>query len=111
MTFPTPHTVSHSVFNGTGVDELGNDVESWAEPVDVRVIGWHASLVETVEGHTSRVVSDIDLLTPPGLAVSVRDKFTLDGDLFEVVEFQDCTKGFHGWQPGNVVKLRKVTGN
>ena len=112
MTFPTPFTVSHEVFNGTGVDDLGNDVEAWASPVPAKVIGWYSSAIETLLGHTSRVVADIDLLIPPTLEVSVRDRFSLpnDADTYEVVAIEDYTHGFHQWQPGLVVKLKKATG-
>jgi len=112
MTFPTPFTVGHAKFTGTGIDNLGNDVETWASPVDVAVIGWHASFLETLAGHTSQVESDIDLMIPPTLTVSVQDRFSLPGynHLFEVVAIEDYNHGFHQWKPGSVVKLKKVTG-
>lgn len=112
MTFPTPHTVGHAKFTGIGEDDLGNDIETWAEPVDVAVIGWYASMLETLAGHTSRVVSDIDLLIGPDLTVSVRDRFFLPGteEPFDVVAVEDYNHGFHQWRPGSVVKLKLVTG-
>lgn len=112
MTFPTPFTVQQQVFNGTGEDDLGNDVPTWANPEPVKVIGWYSGSVETLLGHTSRVVADIDLLIPPTLVVTVRDRFTLPGDpdVYEVTAIEDYNHGFHGWKPGCVVKLRKVTG-
>lgn len=112
MTFPTPHVVRHEVFTGTGVDSLGNDVETWAAPVDVSVIGWYSSLVEVLAGYTSRTVSDIDLLVPPGVVVSVRDRVFLPGEdhVYEVVAVEDYNHGFHGWTPGGVVKLKRVQG-
>ncbi|WP_165692527.1 hypothetical protein [Mycolicibacterium conceptionense] len=55
--------------------------------------------------------SDIDLLIPPTFAVTVQDRFTLpDTGTFEVVGIEDCNRGFHGWQPGSVIKLRRITG-
>lgn len=112
MTFPTPWTVQHEVFTGVGEDpDTGNDVETWADPVDRKVIGWHASYLETLGGHTSQVDSDIDLLIPPALAVGVQDRFSLpDAGSFEVVGVEDSNHGFHGWQPGSVVKLKRITG-
>ncbi|QRY51733.1 hypothetical protein [Mycolicibacterium septicum] len=112
MTFPTPWTVGHHVFTGTGQDDLGNDIETWASPVNVKVIAWYASMLETLAGHTSQVDSDIDLLVPPSLQVSVQDRFTLPSfdQPFEVVAFQDYCHGFHQWQPGNVAKLKRVDG-
>ena len=32
VTFPTPYVVQQQVFTGTGEDDLGNDVETWAAP-------------------------------------------------------------------------------
>ncbi|AID58827.1 hypothetical protein PBI_GAIA_7 [Mycobacterium phage Gaia] len=112
MTFPAPHVVGHHVFTGVGEDELGNDVETWAEPVDVNVIAWYASMLESLAGHTSRVESDIDLLIPPDSAISIHDKIILPGfeKPFRVMAIEDCCHGFHQWQPGNVAKLKQVTG-
>ncbi|HOY80571.1 MAG TPA: hypothetical protein PLB92_00390 [Rhodoglobus sp.] len=118
-TFPTPYTVIHKVFNGTGEDDLGNDAETWSDGVEVSVIAIQSGMVENVNGHTSRVVADVDMAVPPDLRVTVRDRFTLpypfnDPDdvndkPYEVVALEDGL-GFHGWRPGYVVKLRKVTG-
>ncbi|MEN4400009.1 hypothetical protein [Mycolicibacterium conceptionense] len=118
--FPTPHTVRHAVFNRDGVDGMGNDAETWADPVDVKVIAYRASSEETLNGHTSRVVADVDMAIPPALTVSVRDRFTLappfndpndpEDKPYEVIGIEDANHGFHGWQPGSVVKLKRVTG-
>jgi len=112
MTFPTPWTVSHEVFTGWGEDpDTGNDVPTWADPVDRKVIGWSASYLETLDGHTSRVESDIDLLIPPTFTVSAQDRFNLpDTGQFDVVAVEDSNHGFHGWKPGSVVKLKRITG-
>lgn len=112
MAFPTPHAVGHLVFNGSGEDDLGNDAESWSDSVSVNVIAWQASSVENVNGYTSRVVSDIDMAVPPTLDVTVRDRFLLPGDAepYEVVAIEDANHGFHGWRPGSIVKLKKVSG-
>lgn len=112
MAFPTPHTVGHSVFTGTGENDLGNDEESWADSVDVKVIAYQASQSENINGYTSRVVADIDMAIPPDLVVSVRDRFILPDieDPFEVIAIEDANHGFHSWTPGSVVKLKLVTG-
>ena len=112
MSFPTPHTVGHKVFTGIGEDDLGNDRETWADPVAVEVIAYQISQAENLNGYTSRVVADIDMAVPASLAVSVRDRFILPGEEkpFEVVAIEDANHGFHGWTPGSVVKLKKVTG-
>ena len=110
MTFPTPHTVQHSAFNGVGVDSLGNDVESWDTPVSVKVIAYGESAVESRTGYSSRVVSDVDMAVPPSLKVSVRDRFVLPAGEYEVVGIEDANHGFHQWTPGYVVKLNRVSG-
>lgn len=109
--FPTPFTVQHAVFTGTGEDDLGNDEPGWADPVEVKVIGWGSGSVESLNGHTSRVVADIDMSVPPTLTVGLQDRFILPGTgLCEVVAVDDWNHGFHQWQPGFVVKLNRVSG-
>lgn len=111
--FPTPHTVGHAVFTGTGEDpDTGNDVELWADPVPVKVIAYQPSQVENVNGYSSRVVSEIDMAIPADLVVSVRDRFTLPGfpGPCEVSAIEDANYGFHGWKPGSIIKLKVVTG-
>lgn len=112
MAFPAPHTVGHQVFTGTGEDDLGNDIETWAAPVNVKVIAYQSAMAENINGYISRVVADVDMATPPDLVVSVRDRFILPDDEkpFEVVAIDDANHGFHQWEPGNVVKLKRVTG-
>lgn len=114
LTFPALIPVSHKVFTGTGEDSLGNDVETWAAAVTVNVIAFQPSSAENVNGYSSRVVAEVDMAVPPTLAVTVRDRFALpgyaDADTFEVVAIEDANHGFHGWKPGNIVKLKKVTG-
>lgn len=112
MSFPTPHTVTQLVFNGIGQDGLGNDVETWAAGIAVQVIAYQSSRAENVNGYTSRVVADVDMAVPATLVVSVRDRFVLPGEegAFEVTAIEDANHGFHGWKPGSVVKLKKVTG-
>lgn len=112
MSFPTPHTVTHLVFNGDGEDDLGNDTEGWANGVPVQVIAYQSTQAENINGYTSRVVADVDMAVPATLVVSVRDRFVLPGvdAPYEVTAIEDANHGFHGWTPGSVVKLKKVTG-
>jgi hypothetical protein len=102
------------VFNGSGTDDLGNDAESWAAATNVRVIAIQPSAVESVNGYTSRVVSDVDVAVPAGTVVSVRDRLTLPVGFgpgaFEVVAVEDANYGFHQWNPGTILKLKRVTG-
>ena len=114
MTFPTPWIVQQEMFTGTGEDELGNDVDAWAAPVDVKAIAIQPSSVENINGYSSRVVADVDVAVGPGEVVSLRDRFTLPAGfgpgVFEVVAVEDATYGFHQWAAGIILKLRRVTG-
>lgn len=112
MTFPALIPVRHAKFNGSGEDDLGNDAEAWSTAADVKVIAYQSSVAENLNGYTSRVVADVDMAVPPTFAVSIRDRFYLPGvtDPFEVVAIEDANHGFHGWQPGSIVKLKAVTG-
>lgn len=114
MSFPTPNPVQQLAFTGGGQDILGNDIVGWAEPVQVHVICYQPSQVESVSGYTSRVQSDVDMAVPPWLPVSVRDRFVLPGwgdEPFEVAAVEDACHGFDPtFQPGSIVKLKRVTG-
>ena len=118
--FPAIVPVQHMVFDGDGEGDLGKDAEDWADPVAVLVIGIQSGQAENVNGHTSRVVADVDMAVPPELHVTVRDRFMLpypfndpslgdDDKPYEVVAIEDGL-GFHGWRPGYVVKLMRVSG-
>ena len=114
MTFPLAQTVQHLVYDGTQRDSRGNVIDSWADPVDVQVYGWHISNTHEpqIAGH-DRVLVDAQVLTPPGFVPSPKDKFLLpgrDGEYQVIGETEDFNHGPFGWQPGNRVNLRKVTG-
>ena len=108
-TFPTPHTVLHEVYAGMGEDDMGNDVPTFEDPVERKAICWQPHWIETLEGHTSRVEADVDLLMPK-VPVSLIDRFTLNGEVFETVGVKDFTTGPYQWEPGIVVELKRVTG-
>jgi hypothetical protein len=112
--FPTPWLIRQEVFTGTGEDELGNDVQGWAAPADVRAIAIQPSSVENINGYSSRVVADVDVAVPSTVTVGVRDRFTLPdafgAGAFEVIAIEDASYGFHQWQAGIILKLRRVTG-
>ena len=114
VTFPTPWTIRQERFTGAGVDDLGNDAESWSAPVDVKAIAIQPSSVENINGYTSRVVADVDVAVPSGTAVSAQDRFTLPeafgAGVFEVAAIEDASHGFHQWPAGIIVKLRRVQG-
>ena len=108
MTFPLAHTLTREPYTGATQSGLGNTVPTFGAPVSVRV---YAVAPHTVEqGSTSLTetqVADLDVFAPK-MAVSLKDRFTIDSDRYEVVGVQDWTKGFQGWEPGIVIELRRV---
>ncbi|WP_237079640.1 hypothetical protein [Mycobacteroides abscessus] len=46
----------------------------------------------------------------PSMQVDLVDRFVVNGLLYEVVGTRDNDGGFHGWKPGVIVELKRVTG-
>jgi hypothetical protein len=113
--FPKRFKVIHTPCVGAGEDGMGNDVPLFGDPVPRKVYGWSTHNAEKLGESTSRDVAEIDLAMPPA-RVGLQDRFDLldpddpDTRPYEVVEVRDRTKGFHGWRPGIVVELKRVTG-
>lgn len=87
---------------------LGNTIRGFGDPVSVQVISIAPHTVE--EGLTTTTeteVADLDVRMPK-TAVNLKDRFVVDGQDFEVIAVKDWTRGFHGWEPGIVVELRRV---
>ncbi len=63
---PTPYVVGLIVHaNMTHTDDgYGNQIESWAEPVDFPVCGWQTSTKETHEQGRDKSLIDLELLVP-----------------------------------------------
>lgn len=109
MTFPLRHTLTHTPYTGDTEDALGNTVPGYGTSVQRKAFAIQPHTVE--QGSTTLTqtqVADLDVFMPE-TAVSLKDRFEIGGDSFEVVGVQDWTKGFHGWEPGIVVELQKVT--
>lgn len=109
MTFPTPHTVIHEQVTGVTEGALGNDVPTFAAGVERKAYSYAPHRVETLDGHTSRDVAEMDLAMP-AVTVGLMDRFTVNDVVYETVGVRDLTGGFHGWKPGIVVELKRVTG-
>lgn len=108
--FPATVPVVHVPFLAVTQDQRGNDALTYSAPASIKAIAVRDHRVETtVGGHVSRVVADVDLALPP-MPVSVRDRFVIDNHQFEVVGVRDNGGGHHGWQPGVVAELKRVTG-
>lgn len=109
MTFPAPFTVTHTPCVGVTQDSRGNDVPAHGPAVSRSAIAYSPHRKELTDGHTSRDIAEVDLALP-STAVSLMDRFTLNGQEYEVVGVRDNNGGFHGWKPGVVAELKRVTG-
>lgn len=122
MTFPLTHTVDHYPWSADGKDELGNTVSSWPEtPTPVKVYGYTVATTERLAGQGVSALSpgeiaatgetfDASITTPPGWVPAIRDRVGLADGIYEVVAHRLQCTGFHGWEPGNVVLLRRTEG-
>ena len=109
MSFPAPWTVQHVVWSSGGRDAHGNDIDVYAAPVDVKVMGWSAPAPE--ERVSGRVVVDRQMFCPAGVTGKSRDRWILPDGLYEQQgPVQDYTHGPFGWAPGVVVNLLRVEG-
>jgi hypothetical protein len=107
--FPTPWTVQHAVWVDGGTDAHGNDIDAWAAPVDVKVMGWSAPTSD--ERASGRVVIDLAMYCPPGVTGASRDRWILPDGLYEQQgPGEDYTHGPFGWAPGVVINLQRVEG-
>lgn len=113
MSYPTPYTVQHEAYVAGATDTHGNEVPTWAAPVDVAVHGWAPARADTEPFEIGRdaVVRDVDLYAPPGTVVAPRDRMTLAGVLFDVVGHeQDFTRGPFGFTAGVRIALKRAEG-
>lgn len=109
MTFPTPYTVTRLPAGGLTEDADGNTVESFGDPVELPAYQWHPHIEETRTDTTVLETWDLDLYMPKTV-IEVEDRVVIDGVAYDVVDVADWTKGFHRWEPGIVVGLRKWEG-
>ena len=106
-------TVQHEAFVSGGVDPKGNDVESWAAPVDLGIYAYNpASSSEVlIDGHAHRVESAPTIYVPSGAVVGNRDRITARGKLFFVDGDPAVYRNPYGADmDGVVISLRAVTG-
>jgi len=114
------YPVVYLKFNGSGQDDYGNDIESWAEGVDKMVYGVRFPVTtEPMEAGHNRLVVDCVLLIPNSFSgVDERDRFKLprlpgrDPDqLYEVIGLAETADGNpFGWHPGGRLSLRRING-
>lgn len=109
MTFPTPYALLRKPHTGDTYNDDGIAIPTFGTPVSVPVISIAPHVVEQGSAtSTETVVADLDVFMPK-TTVALKDRFVVDGEDYDVVGVQDWTKGHHGWQPGIVVELQKVT--
>lgn len=108
MTFPIAHTLTRKPFTGEGQSGLGNTVPTFGTPESFSA---YAVAPHTVEEGSTTVteteVADLDVFAPKQ-TVSLKDRFSIETNDYEVIGIQDWTMGFHGWKPGIVVELRRT---
>lgn len=102
-------------YSGIGYDDYGNEVESWADGVEVKAYGLrYPDSAEPIEAGHNRLVVDCVLLVPRGFEVAEKDRFNvprLNDGLFEVIGMGENADGNpFGWNPGGHVKLRLIEG-
>lgn len=113
MSLPTPYVVKRAAFVAGATDAHGNPRESWAAPVDVAVHGWAppAADKEPSDPGRSAVIRDLDLYAPAGTTGGSRDRWMVDGVLYEAVGYpEDYTKGPWQWAAGVRINLKRVEG-
>lgn len=123
---PLLYTVRLHNFDPDAVNDRGNEVEKWDDPVEKLVYGWGppqltASQKEVLVG-TTRYVVEIELMVPPEFYAKDGDRIQLGStqeieaapdrfDLYRVVgPIEDYAHNPFGWNPGNVVNLIAVGG-
>lgn len=109
---PTAQTISHLVWSAGAVDSHGNPVDTWAAPVDVDVYyyGPPTRIPNDPEPGGTQIIHDIEVGAPT-FVVGSRDRFVIENRTYEVTgDPQVWDNGPFGYQPGMVVKLRKVEG-
>lgn len=110
---PTPYTVQHLPLVADGVDAHGNEVDTWGDPVDVRVHGWGPPSADTEPFEAGRhaVIRDLDLYAPAGTTAGPRDRWVVDGVVYDQVgHVEDYTRGPWQWAAGVRVNLKRAEG-
>lgn len=113
MTFPTPYTVTRSALIEGAEDAHGNPVESWGSPVSVPVHGWAPPSADSTPIASGRdpVIRDLDLYAPVGTTGQPRDRWTVDGVVYEQVGYiEDYTRGPWQWAAGLRINLKRWEG-
>lgn len=110
------YTIGHRVYTPDATDDLGNDVETWEDPVDLKVysISPSASLADREPSEPSRdaVITSYTVLVPRGTTLDPHDRYVIDGEEWEQDgELGDYTRGPFSNRVGQLVlNLRRAEG-
>lgn len=110
--FPSNVPIRWKFWESGGKDPLGNNIDRWADPVDVKVIAWSSRRVLSRDG-VSEVedVDHLDLTVGPQFTWNPRDLAVIPGRGDYLVEgVRDPGEGFHGWRPGITLSLLRQEG-
>lgn len=112
---PLPFTCLHHVYtDSAGEDDYGNDKPGWLPPVVLACFWWSPTSTESTGAPTGGTAPSVDTVLVIDSAVSVdhRDKFTVDGVVFEVIGLpRDFNHGPYGYRPNRHVIELKWMGN
>lgn len=105
-------TVKHEKYNGIVKDSRGNEVESWASPVDLGIYAFNPGGTSEpfTPGH-DRVVTKPSIYVPSGAVVGAHDKITVRGKPYTVDgDMLDFRNPYGGEMDGLTIQLEAVTG-
>ena len=124
---PLLFKVSLYPYDATATNDLGNEVEAWAEdPTELDVYGWGPPQLrgqqKEVASSGGRYVVEVELMVPPGVTAKDNDRIQL-GSVAEIGAAPDEYEWYRvvgpterydhnpfGWNPGNVINLVAVKG-
>lgn len=113
--FPYGETVTRLRATGSTTDPYSNEpVTNWAAPESLSLPGCAVAdggSVEPVEDARNAVLSDFDVIAPPGSDVLPTDRLIVRGLTCDVIGRPfDWRSPFTGWRPGMVVRVKVVEG-
>lgn len=107
--FPANLPVQWQTWSVGPKDELQEDTDVWADPVERKVISYSSRQVVIRDGgHVAQDTDQIRMSIPAeGFTWNVRDRVTVPGRGTYLVTGVDDGVGFHGWRPGLTLVLER----